>query len=1169
MPVQRKTIFLGNSEMIPGQTWIPQNTPNTEGSTEGVTGDFMDVEGERYYRISEYHRMPDFLMSIISDSDHYMFISSNGSLSAGRKDRDHALFPYYTDDKIHDYRGITGSRSWFLVTRSGKTYLWEPFTSSSERIYRIRRNLYKSIYANSLIFEELNLDLEVGYRYRWSNSAKYGFIRSSRITNLGTRTVEIDLLDGLGNILPSGADATFQNEFSNLLDAYKKSELVEETTLGLYLLSAIPVDRAEPSEALKANTVWSTGMGSDCRILLSDNQVQRFVEGAAVETEVDIRATRGAYYLHSSIQLNANASADWMMVSNLDQDSSQVSDLTRFLQEGKKAEETIIKDQRDGTMNLKRIVGSADGFQRSNEEIPCIRHFSNTLYNVMRGGVFHNHYHLERSDFRLFIQQTSRGVFNTHENWIDGLPESLVLQDLVRKVRELGDPDMERIAHEYLPLTFSRRHGDPSRPWNRFAIENRNPDGSTRLYYEGNWRDIFQNWEALALSYPGFLESMISKFLNATSADGYNPYRITREGIDWEVPDPNEPWAFIGYWGDHQIIYLQKFFEQAKSYHPGLLEELLQQELFVYAHIPYRIKSFGQIVENPKDTIEFDFELDRELRERMTREGADGCLLRDTNDNLCRANLAEKILVTLLAKLSNFIPGAGIWMNTQRPEWNDANNALVGNGTSMVTLYYLRRFLQFWHSVLAEAANKEIPISEEIHTLFRQMGEIFSEHRSGVKEGFSDNRRWHLTRQLGEAGARYRETVYSRSLSGKKNQMMLADLGDFMELVLPYLDQSIEWNRREDGLYHAYNLVSFHKEGISIRTLYEMLEGQVAVLSSGYLDPEESLSVLDSLKASRLFREDQYSYLLYPDRQLPRFTEKNRIPKNRLNDSALLRKLAENDDRSIVLTDRSGNGFFNGNLRNEFELERELEKLDNSTYRALAEKEKGLILEIYEELFDHQSFTGRSGTFFGYEGLGSIYWHMVSKLLLAVGECHQKASEAEANAELMGRIKEHYYEIKAGIGLYKSPKLYGAFPTDAYSHTPAGSGVKQPAMTGQVKEDVLSRMMEMGVRIKDGKIMIDLSLLNRDELLEEKSFLEYIDLKGQARRLDLDPGQLAFTFCQVPLVCRRKEREQVVVRFHNGDRMTHHGHTIDRETSNRVFRRTGQVESITYESPFL
>ena len=54
----------------------------------------------------------------------------------------------------------------------------------------------------------------------------------------------------------------------------------------------------------------------------------------------------------------------------------------------------------------------------------------------------------------------------------------------------------------------------------------------------------------------------------------------------------------------------------------------------------------------------------------------------------------RKILVTLLAKLANFIPDAGIWMNTQRPEWNDAVNALVGTGVSVVTLCYLHCFLK-------------------------------------------------------------------------------------------------------------------------------------------------------------------------------------------------------------------------------------------------------------------------------------------------------------------------------------------------------------------------------------------------------------------------------------------------------------------------------------------
>ena len=139
-------------------------------------------------------------------------------------------------------------------------------------------------------------------------------------------------------------------------------------------------------------------------------------------------------------------------------------------------------------------------------------------------------------------------------------------------------------------MKFSRRHGDPSRPWNRFSINTRSElDGSKILDYEGNWRDIFQNWEALSISYPEFLESMIHKFLNASTFDGYNPYRVTKGGFDWETIEPDDPWSYIGYWGDHQIIYLLKFLERFESHNPKQLESLFDQEVFVYANVPYKI----------------------------------------------------------------------------------------------------------------------------------------------------------------------------------------------------------------------------------------------------------------------------------------------------------------------------------------------------------------------------------------------------------------------------------------------------------------------------------------------------------------------------------------------------------------------------------------------------
>ena len=57
--------------------------------------------------------------------------------------------------------------------------------------------------------------------------------------------------------------------------------------------------------------------------------------------------------------------------------------------------------------------------------------------------------------------------------------------------------------------------------------------------------------------------------------------------------------------------------------------------------------------------------------------------------------LTSKLLQLVLTKVANFVPGGGVWLNTQRPEWNDANNALAGYGLSMVTTSYLRRMLNF------------------------------------------------------------------------------------------------------------------------------------------------------------------------------------------------------------------------------------------------------------------------------------------------------------------------------------------------------------------------------------------------------------------------------------------------------------------------------------------
>jgi len=69
---------------------------------------------------------------------------------------------------------------------------------------------------------------------------------------------------------------------------------------------------------------------------------------------------------------------------------------------------------------------------------------------------------------------------------------------------------------------------------------------------------------------------MISTFLDATTADGYNPYRVSSEGLDWEIPEPG-PWSHFGYWGDHQIVYLTRLLALSEAHFPGALAGRLDQ----------------------------------------------------------------------------------------------------------------------------------------------------------------------------------------------------------------------------------------------------------------------------------------------------------------------------------------------------------------------------------------------------------------------------------------------------------------------------------------------------------------------------------------------------------------------------------------------------------------
>lgn len=1104
------------------------------------------TEDNAYLRLPDIDHMAPFLINVVSNGDVWIFAGSNAALTAGRRNPDRALFPYQTADKLLEQPQSAGMMSCWWAERPGREERWEPFRTDPTPA-GCRRALAKHVCGTSLVFEETNELLGLYLTQQLEASDEFGLVRICRLTNIGAEPVRLRGLDGWHHLLPPGVSQETYARYSYLAAAYMRHELLADVGLGLYTMNSALTDRAEPAESLRVSVAWSLGPGGAPR-LLCDRQVGAFRRGDTVAGETEIRGAFGAYLLADSFELAPGESREWLTVADQGLDHRAVLALRAALRQPEALRARVLASLAENTAGIRRRVAAADGLQQTADQAVCVHHFSNTLFNLMRGGALVDGYRCARDDVGEFLKTHNLQVADRHAAWLAALPESLGLEPLRAAAEATGDAQLARLARVYLPLCFSRRHGDPSRPWNQFDITMRDADGRPRLGYSGNWRDLFQNWEALAQSHPACLDSMIAVFLNASTADGYNPYRITRDGIDWEVHNPADPWSHIGYWGDHQLIYLLRLLESQERFQPGQLAAALDRPAYASAQVPYRIAGFEAMVADAKHTIAFDQEQHTRLLARAAELGADGRLIAGADGLPRLVSLAEKLLVPALAKLSNLVPGGGIWLNTQRPEWNDANNALAGWGLSVVTVGHLRRYLVFLDRLLDAGSVDVLTLSAPVAGLVSALTSVLAD----LPEALDDEQRFAAMAALGRAGEAHRAAVYG----GAEPALVAVGVDQARALIaaaLPVVEATLRSNLRTDGLAHSYNLLALGERSAGVRHLYTMLEGQVSMLSSGLLNDAEVLALLDALAASDLYRPDQNSYLLYPDRAVAPFLARNTLPDDWREQAPALAALVDGGATGIVVLDGEGGAHFQADLTNTSDLAPRL--------AALPAADRAEVRALWEQVFTHSAFTGRSGTMFGFEGLGSIYWHMVAKLLLAVQECHGRAADGPARQ----RLAAAYHRVRDGLGFRKSPAAYGAFPADAYSHTPAHAGAQQPGMTGQVKEEILTRLGELGVSVADGCLNFAPCLLAPAEFTAASGEFAYVDVMGAEQTLLVPTDGLAFTVCGVPVVYRLGSSARMWIELHDGQCVELPGGSLSAELSQEVFARSGRVRACWVE----
>jgi hypothetical protein len=118
-------------------------------------------------------------------------------------------------------------------------------------------------------------------------------------------------------------------------------------------------------------------------------------------------------------------------------------------------------------------------------------------------------------------------------------------------------------------------------------------------------------------------------------------------------------------------------------------------------------------------------------------------------------------------------------------------------------------------------------------------------------------------------------------------------------------------------------------------------------------------------------------------------------------------------------------------------------------------------------------------------------------------------------------------------------------------------------MTGQVKEELLTRMGELGIFVERGGLSFRPVLLRRQEFVDTVTVFEYVDVHGQRQSVNLPAGSLAYTFCQVPIVYTAGDEPKVTVRHADGHVHETAGHDLGPEIGQHILRRDGYIKQLT------
>ncbi|MFC1807067.1 cellobiose phosphorylase [Candidatus Omnitrophota bacterium] len=739
--------------------------------------------------------------------------------SFGIKDKDHPIMEFQPANKSYYLTPVVGFHTFIKDLSSKNPIFYDAFSSgANSNRFDINNRMIINSHELQLIETNRTMGLEVDVEYFSIPNDNFGaLVRMVTIRNLSKNKKDIDILDGMPQIMPYGASNMFLKHLSRTIEAWMDVENLDHK-IPFLRLKVDPTDRPQVVHIQQGNFYLSF----DNDGLIKPIMVPELIFGKANDFTYPSAFLESANFQFPDKQITNTKTACCMNRAK-------------------------VRIKPRGEYKLYSIIGNMDSLDKLRTNAKRISKVS--------------YLNKKRRENKELISSIQSNVFtkSSSENF-----DYYCAQNFLDNVMRGGYPlTIKHPAGATNMQVFSRKHGDLERDYNMFLIE--------PTYFSqgnGNYRDVNQNRRCDVWFNPELREEGIFAFFNLVQTDGYNPLVIRPDRFSFnqdysvlidllsradvkklkkilkDTFTPGELFLFIesngislrrrkeeflaiilssscksaqavhgeGFWSDHWHYSLDLLESYLGIYPENLRSLLLERHEFTYFDNAHVVRSRDQkYVLKDGAVYQFHSVVEDHKKAALIKKrssSADTSRLKNGMGKIYRTSLLVKMLTIIANKFATLDPqGVGIEMESDKPNWYDSLNGLPGLlGSSSSETFELKRWILFITDKIKELGLDEsftIELPVELHALFKGLSDI-------CKKRLDDHKFWDQTHTLKEV---YREkTIYG--FDGALKAISITQIKSIFKNFLKKIDGGLSRAYDKNSkLYYTYfiNEVTEHE----------------------------------------------------------------------------------------------------------------------------------------------------------------------------------------------------------------------------------------------------------------------------------------------------------------------------------------------------------------------